>query len=114
MSDGLEDRAAGAEGEDFCEDAGARGGKIESMEAADIVTFAHRDWGRLADLKAEYWARLRAEHGPGGAILIGDQLRRQALRQHPAWPTEDDRRLDLESHIRVSAAFRSVASTRRL
>ena len=88
--------------------------KMDIVVAADIVAFARRDWGRLADLKAEYWARLRAEHGPGEAILIGDELRQHALRQHPAWPTEDDRRLDLETHIRVSAALRSVASTGRL
>ncbi len=80
------------------------------MRAADLVTFARRDWARLTGLEAEYWSRFRAEHGPGETVLIGDELRRHALRQHPDWPTESERRLDLETHIRVSAALRRAAT----
>ena len=83
------------------------------MKTADLVAFATRDWGRLADLKAQHWVRLRTERGPGEAIRIGDALRRQALRQHPEWPSEDDRRLDLDTHIRVSAALRRAHSAGR-
>ena len=82
------------------------------MEKADAVAFAGRDWARLANLKAEHWVRLRAERGPGEGILVGDALRRQALKQDPGWPGEDDRRRDLETHVRVSAALRRAGLAR--
>jgi hypothetical protein len=83
------------------------------MNAADLRRFALRDWGLLAAGKAGYWARLRAEHGGGEAIRVADKLRREVQRQHPDWPSEEDRRRDLETHVRVSAAFRSVEVRRR-
>ncbi len=83
------------------------------MEAADIVRFASRDWDRLARQKAEYWASLKAREGYGEGLLIADEFRRHALRLHPGWPSEQDRQEDLESHIRVAAALRSVHAVRR-
>lgn len=78
------------------------------MDASDLIRFAQRDWSALAELKADYWVSLKAREGAGEGLLIADELRRHARRQHPDWPSEEDRRKDLETHIRVSAALRSV------
>ena len=83
------------------------------MEASDIARFARRDWSVLAELKADYWASMKARQGAGGGLLIADELRQHAQRVHPDWPSEEDRREDLETHIRVGAALRSVQAVRR-
>ncbi|HEX2798474.1 MAG TPA: hypothetical protein VHQ44_02275 [Thermoanaerobaculia bacterium] len=83
------------------------------MEASDIARFARRDWSVLAELKADYWASMKARQGAGGGLLIADELRQHAQRVHPDWPFEEDRREDLETHIRVGAALRSVHAVRR-
>src|ERR1017187_3932977 len=51
---------------------------------------------------------MKVRQGAGEGLLIADELRRHAQRLHPDWPSEEDRREDLETHIRVSAALRSV------
>ena len=83
------------------------------MDDADLVRFARRDWSVLAELKADYWASMKTRQGAGEGLLIADELRRHAQRLHPDWPSEEDRREDLETHIRVSAALRSVHAVRR-
>lgn len=83
------------------------------MEASDLARFAQRDWSVLAELKADYWVSMKAREGAGEGLLIADELRRHALRLHPDWPSEEDRQEDLETHIRVGAALRSVQAVRR-
>src|SRR5512140_2676952 len=51
---------------------------------------------------------MKAREGAGEGLLIADELRRHAQRLHPDWPSDEDRQEDLETHIRVSAALRSV------
>lgn len=86
---------------------------IDPVEASDIVRFARRDWNALAGLKADHWATLKARRGPDAGLLIADELRRHARETRPDWPSEQDRQDDLEVHIRVSAALRSVHAGRR-
>lgn len=83
------------------------------MDASDLARFAQRDWSALAELKADYWASMKAREGAGEGLLIADELRRHAQRLHPDWPSDEDRQEDLEVHIRVSAALRSVQAVRR-
>ena len=90
-----------------------RGIESRSMKTSDVVRFARRDWQLLSDLKADYWAAFKVEHGVAAAIRVSDELRRHAQQQHPGWPTEEDRRQDLEAHARVSAALQRVAASRR-
>jgi hypothetical protein len=86
---------------------------IDPVDASDLARFARRDWSLLAGLKADHWASMKSRHGAGESLLIADELRRHAQRLHPDWPSEEDRREDLETHIRVSAALRSVQAVRR-
>jgi hypothetical protein len=81
--------------------------------ASDLVRFARRDWRLLAELKAEHWSRVKREYGAGEALRVGDELRRLVKRQHPGWPGEEDRRRDLETHVRVAAALQRAQFGRR-
>jgi hypothetical protein len=71
------------------------------VKTSDLIQFARRDWNSLADLKAAHWKDV----GAAEALRVGDELRRFAQRQHPGWPSEEERRLDLETHVRVTTAL---------
>ena len=34
--------------------------KIDSVDASDLTRFVRRDWSVLAELKADYWASMKA------------------------------------------------------
>lgn len=76
------------------------------MITRDIRRYMSRDWQAARDAKDEYWASRIGELGPGEGFRIADQLRRQAIRQHPGWPSADDRRRDLAAHVRLSELLR--------
>jgi hypothetical protein len=79
------------------------------VKRADLKAFAERDWAAVADLKVAYWANLKTTTGPGLAIEVGDELRRHAIALRAKWPTAEDRREDLATHARVTAALKSVS-----
>ncbi len=83
------------------------------LPKSDVLAFARRDWRPLADLKSAHWAERKRRYGPDAGFLAGEELRLQARLLHPDWPTEEDRRADLDNHARVAAALRSVAPVRR-
>ena len=62
-----------------------------------------RDWQRARDAKDAYWAERVGRLGPLEALRIADELRRQALLQHPDWP---DAASMTELFARVDAARR--------
>ena len=67
-----------------------------------IRAFMTRDWGRARDAKDAYWAERVQRLGPIEALRIADELRRQALLQHPDWPDAASRRDDLRHHVRMT------------
>lgn len=83
------------------------------MTRDDLVRFANRDWGAIADNKARFWAERKRAMSPADAIRLGDDLRRYARGVRPDWPSEADRRVDGETHSRVSEALRAVAHATR-
>ena len=83
------------------------------MDTADLVDFARRDWEALSDAKADYWSDLKRDFGEGECVRIGDELRRYVLAQHPDWPGDEERALDLATHVRVTSSLQLVSSSRR-
>jgi hypothetical protein len=71
------------------------------VKTSDLIQFARRDWDALANLKASHWKDV----GAAEALQVGDELRRFAQRQHPGWPSEEERWLDLEMHVRVTTSL---------
>ena len=78
-----------------------------------IRAFMARDWQRARDAKDAYWAERIRRLGPVEGIRIADELRRQALLQHPDWPDAASRRDDLRHHVRISELFARADAARR-
>jgi hypothetical protein len=78
-----------------------------------IREFMSRDWQAARDNKDMYWAERIARLGPVEAFRIAEELRQQALRQHPHWPDPSQREEDLRFHVRLAQMFRRAGSTRR-
>jgi len=85
----------------------------EQVIARGIREYVSRDWRAVRDAKDAYWGERIARLGPLEAFRIAEELRRQALLQNPGWPHPDDRRLDLESHVRVAELLHRAAQARR-
>ena len=76
------------------------------MITRDIRGYVSRDWAAARDGKDAYWAERVARLGPVEGLRIADELRRQAILENPAWPTDDDRREDIQNHVRVAERLR--------
>lgn len=80
------------------------------VKASDIKAFVARDRRLVEAAEAAFWVARKSELGVLEALRIGENLHREGERQRPDWPTEEERLADLETHLRVSAALRSVSS----
>jgi hypothetical protein len=76
----------------------------------DVIAFAHRDWSAIAALKRRRWAEQKSHMTAAEALSVGDELRHHVRALRSDWPTEEDRRKDLASHIRISEMLRRVKS----
>jgi hypothetical protein len=79
------------------------------MRKDDVRSFVRRDWSAVASSKAIHWERVRESEGVGVVLRITDELLEQARSSHPGWPTEEDRRKDLEAHTQLSDRLRRAA-----
>jgi hypothetical protein len=78
----------------------------------NIRDFVTRDWRAARAAKDDYWARRIAGLGACEGFRIADQLRQQARRQVPEWPSPADREQDLACHITLATRLRHVRRTR--
>jgi hypothetical protein len=74
----------------------------------DLIAYARRDWQAIAASKRQRWAAQKSQMSAADALRVGDALRQHAIALRPGWPSEEDRRNDLASHIRVAEMLRSV------
>jgi hypothetical protein len=74
----------------------------------DLIAFARRDWQAIAASKRQRWAEQKSRMTPAEALSVGDELRHHASALRDDWPSEEDRRKDLASHIRVAEMLRRV------
>jgi hypothetical protein len=85
---------------------------MNAMVTRGIREFVDRDWAAVRASKDEYWGERIARLGPLEGWRIVDELRRQALRQNPDWPSAHDRDSDLQFHVRLAQLFRRAGSAR--
>ena len=81
------------------------------MDPRDVRSFMARDWSRIAEAKAHYWAERKRQLGPSEGVRISDELRRQALALKPGWPDLAERAADLEAHAQLSQRMRDAGAT---
>ena len=78
-----------------------------------LRAFVARDWGAARASKDAYWAERISRLGPLEGIRIAEELRRQAIQQHPEWPDSGQRQDDLRGHARLAELFRRAGAARR-
>ena len=81
------------------------------MITRDIRRYVARNWQEVRDSKDEYWANRIRQIGCREGFRVAEELRLQAIRQNPGWPTEEDRETDLTAHVRLTELLRSVPYT---
>lgn len=83
------------------------------MPRASEQPFWARDWRLIADSKQAAWLDQKRRLGPGAGLRISDELRRQALAEHPEWPSPAQREADLQAHLRVLEILDRASKRRR-
>lgn len=83
------------------------------MITRGIRGYVSRDWEAARESKDAWWAARIGRLGPAEGLRITDELRRRVLAVNPRWPDEEDRRLDLEAHARLSRLLRDADRARR-
>lgn len=81
------------------------------MARADALV--DRDWRSLERGKELYWSAWKVQHGPAAGIRVAEALREQVRRARPDWPSDDERREDLETHLRVLGIIARVGRVGR-
>lgn len=61
-----------------------------------------------ARAKGRYWRDFKHEHGPAGGLRVAEALWRQVRLARTDWPSERERREDMEMHLRLIEVFRRV------
>lgn len=80
--------------------------------AHGIAEFVARDWSAVRAAKDDYWAARIRRLGPAEGLRIADELRRQMLAIDPRWPSEAERRRDLDDHQRLAELLRRADRAR--
>ena len=95
----------GAPARSACRSPSDRGGTTSPSITRGLRAFMARDWRGARGARDGYWAERVGRLGPLEALRIADELRRQALLQHPDWPDAASRRDDLRHHVRMTELF---------
>lgn len=82
------------------------------MRREDLIEFARRDWQSIAAMKERFWVEQKRRMTASEALHLGDELRLAVRGWRSDWPSEEDRRPDLATHLRVSESLRSVAQSK--
>jgi len=73
-------------------------------EFDDIDDFVGRPWGKLSALKAKHWQDADAE----SRLQAAFELYLHARETNSEWPSDQDRRDDLQHHIEMAALFKKI------
>lgn len=84
---------------------------MRDLEA--VRAFVSRDWRSLSQDKERYWASYKVENGPASGIRIASALRAQVRRARPDWPSAEERREDLDTHLRLIEVIRRAGRASR-
>lgn len=86
---------------------------MHAVIARNIRDYVSREWASARRAKDLYWRDRIERLGPAEGLRIAEQLRLQAIAQHPAWPSPAERHEDLRAHVRLAECFRRASAARR-
>ncbi len=81
-----------------------------TIDRESVLAYLARDWQGARDHKREYWRAILARKGLRESLRVNDQLHAWMKLSDPAWPTQEQREEDLETHRRVAEAFATAGS----
>jgi hypothetical protein len=84
---------------------------VRPIDSASVRAYVARDWRGLRARKRAYWRARLERGGLAEALSITEQMRAWLHERDAAWPTEQERDEDLETHRRVAAALARTAPT---
>ena len=76
------------------------------MRREDLIAFARRDWASVASAKDRFWIEQKRRMTATEALQLAEALRSSVISRRGDWPSDDERRDDLETHVRVSESLR--------
>jgi hypothetical protein len=79
------------------------------VEPRDARAYVERGWAAAERLKQEHWAREFRERGPEATLEAARALREHMRLVNPDWPSESERRDDLDHHIALKRAIDAAA-----
>lgn len=74
----------------------------------DALAFVNRDWESVGRLKEERWVERQRAMSNVELLRLSESLWLQARAARPEGPSEEERREDLETHLRVGHLLRSI------
>lgn len=78
------------------------------MTRDEILQFVRRDRSAVDAVKTRFWHDLKTRLSAAEVLGMADQLRQEARRLRPDWPSHDERLQDIAVHRRVSEGLRAV------
>jgi hypothetical protein len=78
------------------------------MRRAEIEEFLRRDWRAVEASKRAFWAERKKDIDARELFAAVDTFREQIMALRPDWPTPAQREEDLEAHMKLGQALRSV------
>jgi len=79
--------------------------EVPRLDAADLRSYAQRDWGAPERLARRRRARLPVAE----RVRLAIELYEAAKATNPGWPDEATRRADLDAHVRLKRLLREAA-----
>jgi hypothetical protein len=79
------------------------------MDPEHAQAFLRRPWDTLVALDREHWACEFARRGPTATLEISRLLWEHMRRVRPDWPSDAERREDLNHHIALKGAIDRAA-----
>lgn len=83
------------------------------MDLTGIRAHVNRDWAAVRALKEKGWIERLEAGDPAEGLHVVDRLYEDAKALRPDWPTDEDRRDDYLSHVRLSELLSRAARVRR-
>jgi hypothetical protein len=79
------------------------------MDPAALRAYVRRDWRAIAASKRTYWANRHRNEGSHATVDASRALLLEMRRARPDYPTPEDRRADLDAHVRLQALLERAA-----
>lgn len=72
-----------------------------SLRREDLLAFVRRPWAMGRRRKDRHWTAAAIARGPAAMLEAAEELRAHLRLVQPGWPSAEQRRADLQHHVRL-------------